>query len=955
MYQLLCKQVENDDALLEVGDLLFDFVNLKQDRSMDLNTFIGLSSKFHDQLVKRRHVLDDKTRMILFIRNASGDRGLQTSILEYVVRKKRDKTHLSIQDVFSYARNLSRERQHLFESNRQAKQDSKPKDFGKKVESEGRKALKVRAFCCFNCGGNHRYPKECPYLTSPCKSCNPNTDGHLASSCALIKAKQDKYFADKARRDGGTSDSESTGKCRQIAYCDSGAMPSYFKSIHRRYVNEIIPVRKPLQTAGDQVLVATEEGIFRGANIQVGIVPKLDSSLISVGALCDAGNVFIGNSNDMVFIKNNEIISDKLQTIIIDAHRDNLITLQATRPSLGLYEIDLDNLVPTDRKSTVSTTFTNSTAFKAEHRSFAVPKLLFTLAVTMMFLIKSSWCHANFLRKHNLGIQSTQSDFLFTPAILQKFREISSFSKLPTHTMIDRHGDVYFRPDYSKMSLGEARHIRFQSTKDLVEFYHELLGHINMESLIKLVEKGGIENMHPDLTVKAIRQYYPYKCKQCGQGSMAQKPVSKNRNNHKLLPTTVGSIVEVDILYGTRNGIGQQLFGETFSAYKYLLVSVDHASRFIVGKLLKSMEGPELANGIQSIIDRYRSDGHIIKHFKFDDQFDISDVHSVLKANISNDSQMTFETCPPHEHSLLGLVERTNRSIEESIIKAMSGPNISDKRLWGLAAEDSILKLNLKPRSVLNWQNPYEIYFKKKFDLSQHPLIPFGSKVLAHVPAKDQTVFGAKSFETLAVGSADNTLDAIKLWNPATKKVITRRTYKEYIEPSNPVFRSLDSIDNNINLSSTSNSADNSLSNPTLSAQQPFRSIIRTRSMLQEPIGKANLITEDINPNNIDIPKSIAEAEASIHKTSWMAALKSEIESLIEQGTWENEFIGHLTPRNKAIPSMFVFDVRYNPDGSIKISLNFVSSLGEIGNPRAHIRKPTPILLLPNQLILFYR
>jgi hypothetical protein len=444
------------------------------------------------------------------------------------------------------------------------------------------------------------------------------------------------------------------------------------------------------------------------------------------------------------------------------------------------------------------------------------------------------------------------------------------------------------------------------------------LGHIGIDGLIKLVENKSIDNLHPDLTVAAIRRHFPQKCKQCGLGSMAQKPISKNRQHHKLIPTEVGAIVEVDVMYGTKNGIGSELFGETFSGFKYLLVSVDHASRFVVGVLLKSLDGPELANGLKSIINRYSSDGHKIKHFKFDDQFDIRDIHTLL-CSYQPEAPITFETCPPHEHSLLGLVERTNRTIEESIIKAMSGPNISDKRLWGLAAEDSILKINLKPKYILNWKTPYELYFKVKFDLKRHPLIPFGSKVLAHIPSKDQSTFHTKSIETLAVGTADNTDDAIKLWNPITKKIITRRTYKEYEEPLNPIF------DTDIEINHSNKSEEISNHNPSVdpSITTPFRSIIRTRSMMNNDARTANLATSDnitsLNKiDSIDIPKSIAEAEASIHSASWMNALKSEIESLVNQGTWTTEFIGHLTPRHQTIPSMFVFDVRYNPDGTIK-------------------------------------
>jgi hypothetical protein len=65
------------------------------------------------------------------------------------------------------------------------------------------------------------------------------------------------------------------------------------------------------------------------------------------------------------------------------------------------------------------------------------------------------------------------------------------------------------------------------------------------------------------------------------------------------------------------------------------------------------------------------------------------------------------------------------------------------------------------------------------------------------------------------------------------------------------------------------------------------------------------------------IPRNVAEARFdNLNSEAWIEAMHQEVSSLFDQNTFE--FIAFIPPNHQTVPSMFVFDVRYNSDGTIK-------------------------------------
>jgi len=87
-------------------------------------------------------------------------------------------------------------------------------------------------------------------------------------------------------------------------------------------------------------------------------------------------------------------------------------------------------------------------------------------------------------------------------------------------------------------------------------------------------------------------------------------------------------------------------------------------------------------------------------------------------------------------------------------------------------------KFNTFPTSNHPTASPYQLYDKFTLDITHTPILPFGITVVAQIPPPMQTVRTGRGFEAIVVGRAPEHSHGIKLFNLATKREITRRTFK---------------------------------------------------------------------------------------------------------------------------------------------------------------------------------
>ena len=165
--------------------------------------------------------------------------------------------------------------------------------------------------------------------------------------------------------------------------------------------------------------------------------------------------------------------------------------------------------------------------------------------------------------------------------------------------------------------------------------------------------------------------------------------------------------------------------------------------------LLTSMTN--LVDHIRYIHSQYRNVGHTLKVLVMDAQFTTDAVTNFLEDNLIEIQQPS-----PYDHGQNGNGESTVKVIQDGISKLLcrvSKEIPHYKKLWGLAAMEVARLRGLHTSPKNEDLSCDEMWGAPPINLEKMPHIPFGSRVLGHIPLEKQTKLGDRSFTRVyAVG-----------------------------------------------------------------------------------------------------------------------------------------------------------------------------------------------------------
>jgi len=327
---------------------------------------------------------------------------------------------------------------------------------------------------------------------------------------------------------------------------------------------------------------------------------------------------------------------------------------------------------------------------------------------------------------------------------------------LPTSNHIKRANSSYY---------SNVPSVHLDSLKELVRYFHEAWNHASSELMCLIIKHQLILNLPPQLTEKVVRKYHP-NCNACPAGNLQRRPFMS-------LPVTrymeEGEEWECDIMGPFTDKNGKRC--RTFSGNLYALTCKDLKTRKRQGYLLKNKG--YLLRYIKHLITFNSLHNRTIRILRMDDEFYTQEILDYLAIK-----HILPLNCIPHEHETLGNSERDNRTIREVVLKNLADKPHLDERYWGMCYKDILSKMDLMPCPDDPTNNPYLLWFKKKFDLLRQPTIPFGSIVRAHVPLAQQSMLKERSIITYYVGYNNDRHGGILLFNPKTKQTIIRKSYR---------------------------------------------------------------------------------------------------------------------------------------------------------------------------------
>ena len=408
--------------------------------------------------------------------------------------------------------------------------------------------------------------------------------------------------------------------------------------------------------------------------------------------------------------------------------------------------------------------------------------------------------------------------------------------------------------------------------------WHSRLGHVNYDTLRRLINLNHIPKFHIDSN---------HKCETCVEAKLTRSSFkSIERNNEPL------NLIHSDIC--------DLKFVQTRGGNKYFITFVDDSTKYCYVYLLKSKDEAiekfilyktEVENQLNKKIKVLRSD----RGGEYESPFgEFCAKHGII-----------HETTAPYTPQQNGVAERKNRTLKEMMNAMLISSGLS-QNMWGEAVLSANHLLNKIPKKKED-KTPYELW--KGLKPSYKFLRVWGCLAKVAVPLPKKVKIGPKTIDCIFIGYAHNSSAYRFLVHESKISDIHKNTIMESRNASffEHVFPCRSKEESSSLKRTCETIRENSQDLELVSEDEPRRSKrIRTEKTFGPDFLTYLLDSE---------PQSFNEAVSSTEGSSWKEAINSEIESILQNHTWE---LVDLPPGCKPLGAKWIFKRKIKADGSIE-------------------------------------
>ena len=402
--------------------------------------------------------------------------------------------------------------------------------------------------------------------------------------------------------------------------------------------------------------------------------------------------------------------------------------------------------------------------------------------------------------------------------------------------------------------------------------WHGRLGHVNYDTLRRLINLNHI----PTFQINSN-----HKCETCVEAKLTRSSFQSVERNTEPLDLIHSDICDLK-------------FVQTRGGNKYFITFVDDSTKYCYVYLLKSKDEAiekfvlyktEVENQLNKKIKVLRSD----RGGEYESPFvDICAQHGII-----------HETTAPYSPQSNGVAERKNRTLKE-MMNAMLISSSLPQNMWGEAILTANYLLNKVPKKKAE-KTPYELWKGRKPSYTY--LRMWGCLAKVAVPPPKKVKIGPKTIDCIFIGYAHNS-----------------NAYRFLVYESN-----IPDIHKNTIMESRNASFFEDVF-PCKSKEEPSSSKRMLESQDQneevevEPRRSKRVRTEkSFGPDFLTFmlegePQTFKEAVNSTEGLMWKEAIKSEIDSILQNHTWE---LVDLPPGCKPLSSKWIFKRKMKVDGSI--------------------------------------
>ncbi|GJY18217.1 retrovirus-related pol polyprotein from transposon TNT 1-94 [Tanacetum coccineum] len=255
--------------------------------------------------------------------------------------------------------------------------------------------------------------------------------------------------------------------------------------------------------------------------------------------------------------------------------------------------------------------------------------------------------------------------------------------------------------------------------------WHGRLGHVNFNSMRRLIKFNSIPNFHIDSK---------YKCETCVEAKLTRTPFKSVKRTTEPLDMIHTDICDLKSL-------------PTKGGNKYFITFIDDCTKYCYVYLLKSKDEAidkfvlyktEVENQLGKKIKVVRSDrgGEYVAPF----------------AELCAKHGIRHEFTAPYSPQQNGIAERKNRTLKEMVTAMLISSGMSQD-MWGEAILTATYLLNKIPRKEKE-ETPYELWMGRK--PSYQYLRVWGCLAKVAVPTPKAQKIGPKSVDCIFIGYAKN-------------------------------------------------------------------------------------------------------------------------------------------------------------------------------------------------------
>jgi len=269
-------------------------------------------------------------------------------------------------------------------------------------------------------------------------------------------------------------------------------------------------------------------------------------------------------------------------------------------------------------------------------------------------------------------------------------------------------------------------------SKASIDIWHQRLGHLNANDVIRMARKG----LACGMVIIGNSSPSSHICKPCIKGKQTRAEIRKETDTRADL--VLGHVFsDVCTLFSSRSHQG----------FLYFVTWIDDKSRKVFVNAMK--EKSEVAQHLHTFVVRIElKTGQKLKVLRSDGggEYTTGEVQSFLKEKGIKHKLTTADT-PQHN----GVAERMNCMLVERVHTMLVEAKLPDAYWWDALRYATLLH-NVSPTHSLSNSTPKESWSGNKPDISR--LRVFGCRAFVHIPDKLRSKLSAKSLVCTFIGYA---------------------------------------------------------------------------------------------------------------------------------------------------------------------------------------------------------